>query len=114
MFSSQVGTVHRLSPRWLLTAAIALLALSGLLAAFVVVLTSQVEKANSREAQYRAVQVEISQCAARFSGSARSQCIARASAALAAFAVYAPAMDAPAFGVTAVEAGQSIGAGASR
>lgn len=114
MLAGQVGTIHRLSPRWLLTAAVALLALSGLLAAFVVVLTSQVEKANSREAQYRAVQVEIGQCATGFSGSARSQCIARASAALDAFAVYAPAMDTPAFGLTAVEAGQNGSAGAAR
>jgi hypothetical protein len=81
MFSDHLKKVDEMPARALLGVAAGLVFFCQLVA-LVLVVDGQVEKAYLREAHDNSAQIAIADCSDNYSGSARSQCIERANAAL--------------------------------
>lgn len=93
MFSDHMKKVDAMPARALFGVAASLVFLCQL-AALVLVVNGQVEKAYVREAYYSSVQMEIAGCSKTYSGAARSQCIEQVNAALNPYSTYTSSPDA--------------------
>lgn len=80
MFSDHLKKFDELPSRALF-GVLAGLVFIGLLAALVLVVDGQVEKAQSREAQAKSAQMAMTDCSENYSGAARSHCIEQVNAA---------------------------------
>lgn len=92
MFSDQVKKAGKL-PAMPLFMGVAGLVFFSLVAALVVVVNGQVDKARIRQAQYDAAQTAIADCSTSYSGAARRQCIEQVNVALTPYSTYTPELE---------------------
>ena len=111
MFSDHMKKVDAMPSRALFGVAAGLVFLCQL-AALVLVLNGQVEKAHVREAFYSSAQMEIAGCSKTYSGAARSQCIEQVNAALNPYSTYTGSPDARALAPVTQLADQGDSGGA--
>ncbi|MEO6319995.1 MAG: hypothetical protein ABIR56_04975 [Polaromonas sp.] len=113
MFSEHIKKVDAVPARALFGVAAGLVFLCQL-AALVLVVNGQVEKAHVREAYYSSAQMEIAGCSKTYSGAARSQCIEQVNAALNPYSTYTSSPDARALAQVSQQADHGGSGGALR